>query len=64
MNLTDARPGMRVRYIPGHAHGDRGHPDCEDGVVSSVNERFVFVRFHIMQEHGAACHAEDLVQIL
>lgn len=31
------RIGQRVRYIPGHAHGDRNHPDCEDGIVRSFN---------------------------
>lgn len=39
------QPGVRVRYIPGHAHNDANHPDCEDGTVSSVNEKYVFVRF-------------------
>ena len=30
--------GDKVIYIPGHAHGDATHEDCENGVVSWVNE--------------------------
>lgn len=39
-------PGDRVIYIPSHAHGDRNHPDCERGTVSSLNHNGEpFVRF-------------------
>ena len=42
--------GVGVRYIPNHAKGDREHPDCEDGMVSSIVERWdggtVFVRYY------------------
>ena len=44
---TDFEPGMRVRYVPGHAHGDVRHADCEDGRVSSNNGKYVFVRFNL-----------------
>lgn len=37
--------GMRVRYVPGHAKGDINHKDCEDGTVSSTNDKNVFVKF-------------------
>jgi hypothetical protein len=37
--------GGRVRYVPNHAHGDRGHADCEDGRISSIGTVNVFVRF-------------------
>lgn len=45
MNLEDFKKGMRVRYVPSHANGDSKHPDCENGVVSSTNTRFVFVKY-------------------
>lgn len=38
-------PSDRVRYVPGHVHGDAGHADCEDGAVSSQNGHSVFVKF-------------------
>jgi hypothetical protein len=39
--------GDKVVYVPMHAHGDRGHADCERGVVSSVGTAgTVFVKFH------------------
>lgn len=36
MNAQDFKPGDRVIYVPNHANGDRRHPDCEHGVVTSV----------------------------
>lgn len=43
--VSDFQPGDRVLYVPNHAHGDKQHPDCERGVVSSTNEVNVFVRY-------------------
>ena len=46
MTIEELFPsGTRVRYVPGHAEGNEHHPDCEDGTVSSVNHRYVFVKF-------------------
>lgn len=45
MKLTDAKPLMRVAYIPGHAFGDINHPDVERGAISSANDKYIFVRF-------------------
>ena len=36
---------MRVLYIPTHVNGDQTHPDCEPGVVSSVNDLYAFVKY-------------------
>ncbi len=41
----DYKHGDLVRYIPNHANGDATHPDCQNGVVSSTNEHFVFVKY-------------------
>jgi len=41
----DYKKGDKVRYMPNHANGDTTHPDCKDGVVSSVNSQFVFVKY-------------------
>ena len=43
--LNDFKKGDRVIYIPSHASGDKQHPDCEKGVVSSVSQAFVFVKY-------------------
>ena len=43
--LSDFTKGMRVRYVPAHAHGDTKHKDCQNGVVSSVSHKFVFVKY-------------------
>ena len=45
MVTDDFKKGMLVRYVPTHAHGDVNHPDCQNGVVSSTNSRFVFVKY-------------------
>lgn len=45
MKLEEFKEGDRVVYVPGHAFGDRTHKDSEWGTVSSINSKFVFVRF-------------------
>ncbi|KKK77026.1 hypothetical protein LCGC14_2857760 [marine sediment metagenome] len=39
------KKGQRVLYVPLHAQGDIKHQDCERGVVSSTNDRVVFVKY-------------------
>ncbi len=34
--LQQVVKGQRVRYVPDHAHGWHGHPDCEDGVIKRL----------------------------
>lgn len=58
-SLSDFEVGQHVRYVPYHAHGDASHPDCENGVVSSISENFVFVRFK--GPNGEACYPDQLV---
>lgn len=41
----DFRHGDKVIYVPNHANGSVTHPDCQNGVVSSVNEHWVFVKY-------------------
>jgi len=57
--LADFEVGQHVRYVPTHAHGDTSHPDCENGVVSSISDKFVFVRFK--GPNGEACAPGQLV---
>src|SRR5690349_22814335 len=45
MTLDEIHEGMRVLYLPPHAHGDRTHPDCQRGIVTSKNPAQVFVRY-------------------
>ena len=45
MQLKYCKKGMRVRYIPRHANGDRHHKDCQNGVISSKNDEVVFVKY-------------------
>lgn len=53
---SDFQPGEQVVYIP--AFGPR-----EDGIVTSVNERVVFVRYKATQVNGTATYATDLVKL-
>ena len=57
--LADFTVGQHVRYVPYHAHGDTSHPDCENGVVSSISDKYVFVRFK--GPNGEACNQDQLV---
>lgn len=49
------REGDLVRYIPGHAHGDVEHEDCENGVVTSTRDDVVFVRYGQKVSSQATC---------
>lgn len=65
MNIEDFKPGDAVTYVPAHVHGDTSHKDCENGIVKSKNEKFVFVRYiknGILQETAAATRPEDLIE--
>lgn len=53
-----AGPGAHVRYVPYHANGDITHRDCEDGVVTSKNDDYVFVKFGT--GHSQACKPDQL----
>jgi len=44
MGPFDFVKGERVRYVPRHA-GGIDDPECQDGVVSSVNDIWVFVKY-------------------
>lgn len=42
---SDFSKGERVIYVPNHAEGMTWHPDCQCGVVSSTNDKWVFVKY-------------------
>ena len=45
MKTSDFHPEDIVTYIPHHARQNENHPDRELGVVTSVNDTVVFVRY-------------------
>lgn len=62
--------GQHVRYVPYHAQGNAAHPDCENGIVTSIRthslldgqlfyEPVIFVRFR--GETSQGCKADQLV---
>lgn len=70
MNISEIKPQMRVVYVPMHAHGDLNHPDCEQGIVSSVGEKNVHVKFDKQLEKfgwagttSQSCSPEDLRKV-
>lgn len=63
-------PGDRVRFVPKHCKRDITHKDCKDGIVSRVNDKFVFVRYYqidnqrgtsVLSTLGKATSPDDLV---
>ena len=44
MKTSDFKKGDKVIYIPNHANGPN-HNDCKRGVVSSINDTYVFVKY-------------------
>lgn len=70
MNERVFGPGQHVRYVPYHANGDTSHPDCQNGVVTSVRSKspasgekidppIIFVRFGTGTSQG--CYPDQLV---
>lgn len=55
MTLDQARDhiGSAVVYLP----------TTEEGVITSVNGRFVFVRFNVKAVNGTACDPTDLLPL-
>jgi hypothetical protein len=52
-----------VIYVPRHAKKNLNHPDCEHGIISSFNDKFIFVRYiknGILQETAQATKPECL----
>lgn len=45
MKTDNFKQGDSVIYLPRHAKGDLEHKDRENGIVSNVNDRFVFVKY-------------------
>lgn len=35
----------KVTYVPNHANGNAGHPDCEQGVIIRWTDEVVFVLY-------------------
>lgn len=63
--MKEFNVGDQVLYVPNHAKGNHGHPDCEHGLVSSMNDRFVFVRYvrsGMLQSTGEATLRENLLR--
>lgn len=54
IDLTEARDriGDGVLYLSGHTNAEQGY-------ITSVNDRYIFVRFG-NQAHGVACHPDSL----
>lgn len=53
--------GDRVRYVPKHANGDLSHKDCENGIISSFNDWYVFVLYE-GDIHSKATYYEDIIK--
>lgn len=59
MELSEAKPKLRVAFLPYHARGDITHPDVEFGLISSWNHKYIFVKFGD-RHNGVPCNPEDL----
>jgi hypothetical protein len=61
--MKDPQTEESVIYVPKHAKGNLNHPDCERGVVSSFNEKFIFVKYirnGVLQHTAQATNPSDL----
>jgi hypothetical protein len=59
--MSEFKPGDAVTYVPYHAQGDLAHPDCEHGIVTSINSfGTIFARFGTRQT-SQGCKDDQLV---
>ena len=58
---SDFTVGQAVRYIPTHAHGDANHRDCENGIVTSMNDKIVFVLYNPEGSTSQATNPDNLI---
>lgn len=52
-----------MRYLPAHAHGNLFFKHCADGVITSKNAHYVFVRFGT-NRHSQAVEPKCLVRLV
>lgn len=45
INPDELDTGRLVIYVPTHANGNMGHPDCEEGVLTAFDNNFCWVRY-------------------
>jgi hypothetical protein len=64
VTLDEARAliGNAVVYLPSRAHIGVSGGQLEEGVITSVNDAYVFVRYGA-DKHSKATVAEDLVTV-
>ena len=48
--MAKLEKGTQIIYIPTHAKGDKNHPDCENGFVTSVQGDSAFCRYWSKQD--------------
>ncbi len=66
--VDDFGPGNAVRFVPIWANGDATNQDCANGVVSSTNRKYVFVKYYnketgYLAETAQATNPEDLINM-
>lgn len=65
MTADELREGLRVIYVPYHAHGNTEHPDSERGLVSSwVKGRDGRVTVFVRYSGQHASKATDLTDLV
>lgn len=57
MKLSDAVRGRKVIYTPFNSCEPS---QKEEGIISSINDKYVFVKFKADWINGVACDPEDL----
>lgn len=64
VEVTKRCIGDSVIYVPQHAEGDLTHPDTEVGIITSYNDKYVFVKFETSVSCSVACCPDTLVWLL
>lgn len=61
--LEKIKTGDKVRYVPNHANGNMEHDDCEDGIVKSKNDTYVFVQYYTKPRYSNGNFIDGFLQL-
>lgn len=57
MKLSEAQIGRQVIYTP---YGNFLNKKTEEGIISSFNDKYIFVKFNLNALNGIPCEPDDL----
>jgi hypothetical protein len=55
--------GDIVKYVPHHAFGDAHHPDCQNGIVTSISQTGIVRVLFSNNTASQGCRSDQLILV-